>query len=186
MRFRDMLLPFVATALVLGCDDPASAPVGDPDLRAAQGDRSEWTLIAEITSTEDDPFGTFLIPCLNGGLGEEAVNFGGPYGIYFKMLETPSGNVINQGWIRTDFDAWRSVQTGDLWVATMDAKYREFTRAADGHLLLQEPVSEILVNQRTGERVRIQSMFRLEFDEAFNLVSNNPRNGEIFACHAWK
>ena len=187
MRYpRLALLPFVATALVLGCDDPASAPAESPDLRAAQGDRSEWTLVAELSQPESDPYGTFLIPCLNGGLGEEAVNFGGPYGIYYKTVVTPSGNIISQGWIRTEFDAWRSVATGDLWVGTMNAKLREFTRAADGHLLYQEPITEILVNQRTGERVRTQSMFRLEFDEEFNLVNNNPRNGEIFACHVMK
>ena len=186
MRISKTAFPLVATALVFGCDHPASVPAESPDLRAAQGDRSEWTLVAEISIPESEAVPSGFYSCINGGLGEETVNFGGPYGIYFKTLETPSGNVINQGWIRTDYDALRGVESGDLWVASADAKYREFVRAADGHLLLQEPIVEHFTNQRTGERVRVLVMFRLEFDELGNLVDRNIRYGDVIACHAMK
>ena len=187
MRFSSVLLPLVATAMVFGCDDPASAPVVAPDLRAAQGDRSEWTLVLDMgTTPESDALPVGFVSCLNDGLGEDAVVFGGPYEVYMKTLVAPSGNVISHGWIRAAYEAYRGLESGDLWITSLDAKYREFTRQADGHLLLQEPITQVLTNERTGQRARVQAMYRLEFDESFNLVSSNPRNGEIFACHAWK
>jgi hypothetical protein len=185
MRYlRLALLPLLTAALVLGCDDPASAPAESPDLRAAQGDRSGWVLVVEISIPESEapPFG--FVECMKGGRGEETVNFGGPYGIYLKTVTAPSGNVISQGWIRTDYDAFRGLETGDLWVGPLNAKYREFTRAADGHLLLHEPISQILTNQRTGERVRIQFMVHLEFDELGNIVNKNFRYLDILSCQA--
>lgn len=187
MRCSSVLLPFVAAALVFGCDDPASAPAVAPDLRAAQGDRSEWTLVLDMgTVPESEAVPLGFVPCLNSGLGEDAVVFGGPYEVYMKTLVTPSGNVISQGWIRSEYEAYRGLESGDLWTTSLDAKYREFTRQADGHLLLQEPITQILTNERTGARVRVQAMYRIEFDELGAVVNDNARFGEIFACHAWK
>jgi len=173
-----------AAALVLGCDSPATAPANAPDLRAAQNDRSQWELVTEYSTPESDAVPSGFYGCINGGLGEETVNFGGPYGFYMKTTVTPSGNVISQGWIRTDFDAVRGLETGDVWVAVLDAKLLEFTRAADGHLLLHEPITEIATNQRTGERIRVVIMFHLEIDELGNLVERNLRYGDIISCHA--
>lgn len=186
MRHRNLTLPMFAAALTLGCDSPATAPANAPDLRAAQNDRSQWELVAEFGTPESDAVPSGFYGCINGGLGEETVNFGGPYGIYLKTAVTPSGNVISQGWIRTDYDVVRGVVTGDVWVATLDAKYREFTRAADGHLLIHEPISEVATNQRTGERIRVLVMFHLEIDAFGNLVERNLRYGDIISCHAIK
>lgn len=186
MRFRNIFVPFVAGVLVLGCNDSATSPAVSPEFRAAQGDRSEWTLVTELSIPESEAVPSGFYSCINGGLGEETVNFGGPYGIYLKTVTTPSGNVLGQGWIRSDYDAVRGVETGDLWVATLDAKYREFSRTADGHLLLHEPIIETATNERTGERVRVVVMFHLELDEFGNLVERNMRYGDIIACHAGK
>ena len=184
MRSRISVFPIIAVALVLGCDGTTTAPAVAPELRAAQGDRAGWTLASEFSVPERDAVPSGFYGCINGGLGEETVNFGGPYGVYLKTVVTPSGNVIGQGWIRSDDDVVRGVDSGDLWVATLDAKYREFTRAADGHLLLHEPISEVATNVRTGERVRVQLMFHLEIDERGNLVDRNLRYGDIISCHA--
>ncbi len=186
MRISKIAVPLVATALMFGCDSNATAPTAAPDLRSAQGDRSGWVLVAEITLPESEAVPSGFYSCINGGLGEETVNFGGPYGIYLKTVATPSGNVISQGWIRTDNDVLRGVESGDYWVASADAKYREFVRAADGHLLLHEPIVEHFTNQRTGERVRTVVMFHLEFDEIGNLVDRNIRWGDVLSCHAMK
>jgi len=187
MRARTILLPFLAAALVFGCDTPPSAPDVDPAFRAAQGDRSEWALVLDMgTVPESDAVPLGFVPCLNDGRGEDAVVFGGPYEVYMKTLVAPSGNVISQGWIRAEYEAYRGLESGDLWVTSLDAKYREFTRQADGHLLLMEPITQILTNERTGQRARVQATYRLEFDELGNVVNDNVRFGEIFACHAWK
>jgi len=186
MRPRTLVPPMFAAVLMLGCDSTATAPPVASELRAAQGDRAEWTLVSEVTLPESDAVPSGFYGCINGGLGEETVNFGGPYGIYLKTVATPSGNVIGQGWIRSDFDAVRGVESGDLWVATLDAKYHELTRAADGHLLLHEPISEVATNLRTGERIRVVVMFHLEIDEFGNLVERNLRYGDILSCHAIK
>jgi hypothetical protein len=186
MRARRLPLALVASALALGCDDPAASLGASPDLAASRSDRSEWQLVADLGTIPESEGLPFYISCLNGGQGEVALVFGGPYLVYMKTLVTPSGNVINQGWIRTEYEGYRGTESGDLWEASFEAKYREFTRQADGHLLLFEPFSEVMTNAQTGERVRIQAMYRIEFDEDFNVVNSNVRWGEIFACHAWK
>ena len=185
MRFRSLVLP-LAAALVLGCSEPPSAPTAAPDLRAAQGDRSGWTLLDEWTVPESDAAPVGFIACLNGGVGEEAVVFGGPYGWYEKTVVTPSGNLVGQGWIQSPYEGFRGLETGDLWVTSLDAKINELTRAVDGHWLVHEPISQILTNERTGERVRIQAMYHFELDELGNVVNANARFGETLACHAWK
>jgi hypothetical protein len=187
MRFRSVLVPFVAGVLVLGCDDPASAPAESPDLRAAQGDRSEWTLQYVVPSIPaDDPLYAGVLPCANGGAGEDVYVSGGPYMVYEKSVVTPSGNVINQGRIVADYERWEGAETGDVWFTSLDAKLREFIRAVDGHYLALEPITQILTNAETGEQLRIKALYRLEFDELGNVVNNNARFGEIFACHAMK
>jgi len=187
MRFKNILVPFVTAALVLGCNDHTAAPAVSPEFRAAQGDRSEWTLLYEVPSIPvDDPLYGGVLTCANGGAGEEVYISGGPYMVYGKTVVTPSGNVISQGWIVADYERWEGAETGDVWLTSLDAKLREFTRAVDGHYLALEPITQILTNAETGEQLRIKALYRLEIDEFGNIVNDNARLGEIFACHAWK
>ena len=185
MRIGSSTLLVVAAALVLGCDAPLGLPTDAPAFRAAQGDRSEWTLVAELSIPESGPLPAGFIACMNTGLGEEAVAWG-DYEIYFKAVVTPSGNSIMQGWL-TGEEWFLGLESGDLWKGSFDAKYREFTRAKDGHLLLQEPVVEVLANPQTGERIRLIQMFRLELDDLGNVVNKNFRYGSFQApCHMMK
>lgn len=186
MRFRNLVLPFLATTLVLGCDDSTLAPVDAPESRAAQGDRSEWELVDEYSVPEDEAFALGFVSCINGGIGENVIAFGGPYRMYVKTVITPSGSIHNRGRIVAEQETWIGEDTGDVWLTSLDAKYNEFVRAVDGHYLAQEPIAQILTNADTDEQVRVKAMYRMEIDEDGNLVNNNPRVGEVFSCHVRK
>ncbi|MDH4046115.1 MAG: hypothetical protein OEY20_13115 [Gemmatimonadota bacterium] len=169
-----------AAFLLVGCENPPTQ-VDDaavPDLRAAQGDRSDWVLAYEATLTESDGYMFGPAACM----GEESVNFG-TYGVYFKAVNTPSGHVISQGWITSAADTYRGMVSGDLWIGTLDAKYREFTRKQDGHLILMEPVTQVITNQRTGARIRYQALFRLELDEDGQVVPTANFRVAVVQCH---
>jgi hypothetical protein len=181
MRIPHLVAALGAAFVLVACEAPPTQvdDAAAPTLRAAQGDRSDWTLAYEASIAEAD--GLLFGP--TACTGEDLVNFGGPYQVLFKTTATPSGNVINQGWIRADYDAYRGQESGDLWVGTLDAKYREFTRKTDGHVLVMEPASQIITNQRTGERIRLQAMFRLELDENFEIVPTPNFRYDVIQCH---
>lgn len=179
----------VLGAVVAACSEAPTATDSSPTFRAAQGDRSEWAVIWSLDLIPDEatavPMG--FVPCINGGQGEEVLNFyGGTWEFLGKTVETPSGHVVQQGWLRTPSggaDYYRGVTTQDLWIASdVEAKLR-YNFFPDGTWSLVEPLIEILVNERTGERVRAHWMYQMHVN-ADGSVTPNSRVQTLMACTA--
>jgi hypothetical protein len=183
---RRLLAVLVLAGLVAACSEQPTATDSTPAFRAAQGDRSEWTLIwgFELPPDETSAVPMGFVPCINGGQGEDVVNwYGGLWEFLGKTTVTPSGHTVQQGWLRApgQIDYYRGTTTQDLWVASdVDAKVK-YDFFPDGSMMLVEPLIEVLVNQDTGERVRVHWMYQLHVN-ADGSVTPHSRVSTLMAC----
>jgi hypothetical protein len=188
---RTLVFAVLCAAFAVACSDQSTAPnAGTPDLRAAQGDRSEWTVQWSWPATP--PEAMYLvghIPCINGGAGEDVLGWGPEGSFSAKAVVTPSGNTNYNGYYVDGGDGiehYVGAITGDDWVSAPYAwnGKTEYTMLANGIWKAMEPAWIVLTNARTGERVRVLWQWRYHFGQDGSTVGNE-RNGEIISCHAF-
>ena len=187
---RRLVFAVLCAAFAVACSEQSTAPnAGSPDLRAAQGDRSEWTLLATWTPIlESDHYLQGYASCFNGGAGEALQTWSPEAYYYGKQVLTPSGLMKQQGRIvlgGDGIDHYRGLTSGDEWVSSTPFTWEgktNFSTLGGGGFLIQEPVPEIVTNLRTGEQARLLWMWHNHWDGAGNVVGPF-RNGEIISCH---
>jgi hypothetical protein len=184
MRFTNTLLPLVAAAFVLGCDDPGSAPaaVDSPLFNAGQGPDNKMELIWAFPYPEEVGFPDYF-PCFNGGEGENVIAFG-LIEFWARTVETPSGNVMQHGELR-GYENYRGQDTGDLWLSSAITVPTVFynTRDSDGYTTINEPVWNYAENQRTGEVVRLMWRYHQVIDAEGGFVRADVK---LTNCKPWK
>ena len=143
--------------------------------KAAQGDRSEWQMMLSGTIAEGE-FATGFLPCLNNGQGESAW-FVGSYAWLYKRVVTPSGNTNdNVRGVIYDDTGLVGITTGDYWKqVTWNSQFPMHTRRSDGLIHLRQVDNGWLVNESTGDRVKILYHWNQVLDEDWNLVSDDSR-----------
>ncbi len=165
-----------ACLLVLVACQDATAPRGEPgspELRAAQGDRSEWTLMLSYYYAGSD----FYYPCADGGQGEDLTYTGTIYW-YTKDVVTPSGNVIQTQRIDWGDDS-RMVghESGDVWtlVKLVQPMVVRITKQTDGLRVAENVMNEWWVNQ-DGDRMNSRASAEIVFDENWYILEYTRLN----------
>jgi hypothetical protein len=187
---RRLVFAVLVAAFAAACSDQATAPNDQsPAFSAAQGDRSEWTLLVTWGAIlESDHYLQGFAPCFNGGAGENLETWGPEAYLYGKEVLTPSGLRKWQGRIVLGGDGinrYRGLTTGDEWVSSTPFTWEgktNFSQLGGGGFLIQEPVPEIVTNLRTHEQARLLWMWHNHWDGSGNVVGPF-RNGEIISCH---
>ncbi len=186
---RRIVFAVIAVALLASCSEKPTAPTaGTPDLRAAQGDRSEMTYQWTYGAVpQEDPWPSGRWPCINGGQGEDVVYWGPETYFTAKAVETPSGNRNYTGFYYLGgdgIDHYVGVTSGDEWVSAPFAWAGKTvqTENANGVWKLHEAAPEDFTNVRTGERVRVL------FQWSFHAGPNDSdvgyyKSGLAVSCH---
>ena len=156
--WRLTLLPL----LVIACSDQAPTAVEAPDFRAAQGDRSEYTLFWDFESLYD---GMEYVGATC--LGEGTWLFGGThYRWWIKEVLTPSGNRTAQGYLEdanAGLGSFVENEYGDLWyLEQFSAPITEVARHRDGNYKVQEQAMSVFTND-AGEVRIIHEAFHVNF-----------------------
>ena len=139
--------------LFIACSDQPPTAVDAPDFRAAQGDRSEYTLVLDFESSYDGvEYGQ--VTCL----GEGTWFFGGThYRWWSKEVLTPSGNRTAQGYLEdanAGLGSFVENEYGDLWyLEQFSAPIAEVTRHHDGNWLAQEQAKSVFTNDAGEVRI---------------------------------
>lgn len=172
---KKLMAVLVIAGLATACTDQPTQPAGDEmAARAAQGDMSEWTLVATIVTPYDQAYVWGYVPCMNGGLGEDVDTWGGPYGLYLKTVTPGSGQVFQFGRLTIEpggFDYLRGLTSGDVWVAgPEDLKPMVFhwRYYPDGASDAWGTFEETLTKMGSTERITLRTVQRYIMDASGN------------------
>jgi hypothetical protein len=172
---RKLFAVLAVAAFAAACSDqPTAVDENAPSFRAAQGDRSQWTLIAEPSTPIEQAYVWGFVPCFNGGLGEDVDTWGGPYGLYMKVVNLPSGLVMWQGQFAIQpggFDYLRGLITGDVWVAGPgDVQFQVFhwKYYPDGASDAWGTFEETLTRSGSNERISLRTVQHYIVDASGN------------------
>ncbi len=188
---RRLVSAVLVAAIAVACSEQSTAPnAGTPDLRAAQGDRSELSILGTLGAVDKSwnvPGGFW--PCINGGLGEETIYWGPAATFWGKQVVTPSGNTLLNGYYRLEpdgLDHYQGLSSGDEWVSDAFAWNGKIGQASyeNGAWMIHQTAPEDFTNLRTGERVRVLFQWNYHF-AADGSVIGNLRNGKIVSCHVF-
>ncbi len=186
---RRLVFAVLVAAFAVACSDQTTAPNDQsPALRAAQGDRSEWTYQWTYGAVpQSDPWPSGRWSCINGGQGEDVVYWGPETYFMAKAVETPSGNRNYTGYYYLGgdgIDHYLGVMSGDEWVSAPFAWAGKTvqTENANGVWQLHEAAAEDFTNVRTGQRVRV--LFQWSFHAGPNGGDvGNFKSGVAISCH---
>lgn len=186
MRWRILLVPFLALFVAVSCDQQPFEPLGvgtaeAPLFDAGKSPNSNMELLWVWEVAESEAYAD-SIPCFNNGEGENILAWG-RFEFWAHVVDAPSGNHKEHGEFR-GFENYKGLQSGDRWIGLGIRTPTLFfnTRHSDGYTIINEPVWNFAQNQTTGEIVRIMWRFHQVLDDQGNFVRADVK---ITDCKPW-